>query len=135
MKIITIKKVSDIETNITQVLVCSKEKVAVAALIKSTSEVWTIIPYGKNTPKLFCRFPLVGTEDFSFPVVLNSPDFKVSQERNQIQEGAEVNKAIIDTGIELYTKLLKYASGKQWNALYNLCYVIRSTSSALQKKN
>jgi hypothetical protein len=134
MKIITIEEASDIEKNIRQVFVCSKDRVSVAALIKSVNKVWTIIPYSENTPKLFCKFPLIGTENFSFPVVLNSPDFKVCQERNQIQEGADENRAIIETGKELFTKLLQYVSTKKWNDLYNICYINRSTPSTLQKK-
>jgi Molecular chaperone, HSP90 family len=134
MKIITIEETSDSEKNIRHVFVCSKDRVSIAALIKSINKIRTIIPYSENTPKLFCTFPLIGTEDFTFPVVLNSPDFKVSQERNQIQEGADENRAIIETGKELYSKLLHYVSTKKWNDLYNICYINRSTPSTLQKK-
>lgn len=88
----------------------------------------------KELPKIFCTFPLIGTENFSFPVVVNCPNFKVLQERNNIQEGAEINQKIMDIAISLYKQMLEYASHKKWNNLFNLCYISNSKKSSWQKE-
>lgn len=78
----------------------------------------------EDTPKIFCSFPLIGTESFSFPVAVNSPYFKVLQERNGIQEGNEINRKIFDVAIKLYSTVMDYMSSKEgWKQLYNLCKV------------
>lgn len=87
----------------------------------------------EGLPKLFCQFPLIGTESFTFPVMLNSPKLKVLQERNHIQEGAEENKEIIDIAISLYEQMLSYAAKANWDNLYNYCYLNGSSFSILQK--
>lgn len=37
-----------------------------------------IILPNKNVPKLFCDFPLVWTEKFYFPVIVNNPFFEIT---------------------------------------------------------
>lgn len=87
-----------------------------------------------STPKIFCTFPLIGTESFSFPVAVNSPCFKVLQERDGIHEGSEINKKIFDVAIKLYSTIMNYmASNKDWKQLYNICKVEHSNSE-LQNK-
>ncbi len=83
----------------------------------------------EGTPKIFCSFPLIGTENFSFPVAVNSPYFKVLQERNGIQEGSEVNSKIFEVAIKLYSKVMDYMSSKkELKKLYNLCKVAHNGS-------
>ncbi|MCB2297946.1 sacsin N-terminal ATP-binding-like domain-containing protein [Clostridium tagluense] len=116
-----------------EVLVCSDKnnQVSIATIIKYSHGQY-YIESSKKIPKLFCTFPLVGTENFTFPIVLNCPKFKVLQERNQIQEGAAVNKEIIDISISLYNKMLKYVCCNKWDKLYNACYISRTEESAFQ---
>ena len=119
---------------IKQILVCTDKtnEVSVATLIEYRENNYYTCTM-KEVPKLFCTFPLIGTENFSFPVVLNSPKLKVLQERNHIQEGAEVNREIIDIAISLYERMLDYACGNEWNSLYNICYMNNSKESSWQK--
>lgn len=88
----------------------------------------------EDTPKIFCSFPLIGTESFSFPFAVNSPYFKVLQERNGIQEGSEVNRHIFDVAVKLYSSIMDYmALNEGWKQLYNLCKVAHN-GTELQNK-
>lgn len=122
-----------INSTIVKVLVCSNKNndVSIATLIKCCDGQYHI-DSSKDIPKLFCTFPLVGTENFKFPIVLNCPKFKVLQERNHIQEGAPVNKEIIDIAISLYNRMLKYVCYNQWEKLYNVCYISSTEKSEFQ---
>jgi len=71
-------------------------------------------------PKLFVAFPLYGTEDFSFPVVINCRDFLPTPDRDGIFAGAEVTSANLEDknqlirAIQLLFRLLDYALNKAW---------------------
>ncbi|MBR8665888.1 hypothetical protein KEG25_21060 [Bacillus paralicheniformis] len=119
---------------IKKILVCTDntDEVSVATFIEYRENNYHMNTV-KDVPKLFCTFPLIGTENFSFPVVLNSPKLKVLQERNHIQEGAEINRDIIDIAISLYEQMLDYACGNEWNGLYNICYTNNSKESSWQE--
>lgn len=122
-----------IKSTIINVLVCSDKnnEVSIATFVKYCDDKY-YIDSSKDLPKFFCTFPLVGTEKFTFPIVLNSPKFKVLQERNHIQEGATVNKEIIEIAISLYNNMLKYICSNQWDKLYNICYLSRTKESEFQ---
>jgi hypothetical protein len=67
----------------------------------------TIIPLG-NIPKLFYDFPLFGTEKTGFPFAINSKQFDVYEERNNIYLGDEdkeevkQNKLIIENALKVW---------------------------------
>ena len=74
----------------------------------------------KNVPKLFCDFPLIGTENFHFPVIVNSFFFNPQTERDGIwlksnTDDLEVkeNQVLLEHAVELY---LNPASPKNWAA-------------------
>lgn len=92
-----------------------------------------VIPISPDTPHLYCDFPLVGTEDFHFPVVLNSRDFEPVTERDRLlldgntinEEKQEItnqgiNKKIISKSLELYRQLLTYLSENGWGNIHLL---------------
>lgn len=76
-------------------------------------------------PKLFCNFPLIGTDDFPFPVIINSPKFNPTEPRDGIfltnndDKKIDDNKKIINTACGLYQKFLNYASSREWQQLFN----------------
>lgn len=137
LKIVHVVKTNDGKetSEIQKVLVCydKENEVSIATFIESRDDKYYICPI-RDVPKLFCLFPLIGTENFGFPVVINSPKFKVLQERNHIQEGAEINRGILEIGISLYKIMLEHACRNDWNNLYNLCYMNHSKESVFQKK-
>lgn len=117
------------------VIFMNEDNVSISIVVDEITEnVYKVLSLGASFPKLFCRFPLIGTENFSFPVVINSPMFDVEKDRNAIHEGSDENIQVIKTAIKLYFKLLDYAKKNDWQGMYNLCNMNRPTSSSLQKK-
>ncbi|MXZ00258.1 ATP-binding protein, partial [Candidatus Poribacteria bacterium] len=95
-----------------------KEKTSVIVPLKS-HDGGTICLLVENTPRLFKGFPLVGTEFFSFPAVINSPNFTVTSDRDSVplNKDSEVNQTnleIIEEACALLVDLVDYASSNEW---------------------
>lgn len=77
-------------------------------------------------PRLFCDFPLIGTEDFYFPVVTNSSFFNPNEPRNGIflidkaEQKVLDNKTLMKTALSLYFSLLNFASENDWQNMFHL---------------
>lgn len=77
---------------------------------------------------MFCDFPLIGTEDFSFPILIFASDFNLTEPRDGIyltckpkaDDKVKQNRGIIETACRLYEKLLQYAAQKKWEGIYNI---------------
>lgn len=92
-----------------------------------------IVPFSGRQSKLFCDFPLIGTEDFPFPVLISCPDFNPTEPRDgvfltcknkaRIDDEIEVNRNIIETACRLYKQLLEYAAQKKWDGIYNIAKI------------
>ena len=85
------------------------------------------LPLGE-IPRLFLGFPLIGTEDFCFPAVINSFDFTptenrdgvyIARNRNNNDANAE-NQAAITTACELLITLLRFAASSGWGNVHHL---------------
>lgn len=116
-----------------------KSETKIALLFKNDTYIAIEIEYRESqiflkefdplVPKLFCDFPLIGTEDFSFPVVINSPGFNPIEPRNGIyltdktDIKIDQNKSIINDAVELYYALLEYASTNNWGNIYLLAKI------------
>lgn len=78
-----------------------------------------------NIPRIFCDFPLIGTEKFFFPTILNSSHFVPLTERDGIwlknSEDAEVknNQALVAEAVTLYKDLLLKLSENNVRNLYH----------------
>lgn len=104
-----------------RIALCQNEIAAVAieidALTNSVKEL-------KDVPRLFCDFPLIGTEKFHFPVVANSFYFNPQTERDGIwlkgNEDAEVqvNQAILVQAVSLFEALISKLSSSGIKNLY-----------------
>lgn len=117
------------------ILIIQDRGVSLAVLVEEMDDCkYRILPYLKQTPILFCKFPLVGSENFSFPVVLNCSKFEVMKDRNAIHEEDKGNKDILNIAIKLYEQLINDASQNEWEDLYNLCFVSQNDNSSIQKK-
>jgi hypothetical protein len=84
-----------------------------------------IIPIANNVPRLFCAFPLVGTENFTFPMVLNSRNFAPKTERdglflNGAAKEAQLNKQLLQQSLQLYKTTLHYLSNQKTEDLFLL---------------
>ncbi|KJS10471.1 MAG: hypothetical protein VR67_17970 [Peptococcaceae bacterium BRH_c8a] len=120
-----------------KILVCSDQAkdVSIATLIEPCGDnnVFRCLPM-KDMTKLYCTFPLIGTENFYFPIALHSPRFRVLQERNDINEGNSTNKDIVETAVRLYEEVINFAYKNNWSNLYNLCYMSKSKDTPFQKE-
>ncbi len=94
----------------------SKGLTSIAIQIDKIDEQIFIKPFDKITPKLFLDFPLIGTEDFNFPVVINNPFLEPTEPRdgvfltNETDEHIINNKSVIQDATSLYFILLVYAA-------------------------
>ena len=111
---------------ITKYLVAQKGKTSVAIPFKSDGGVQTCLEL-KDVSKLFLGFPLVGTEDFSFPFVINSLAFTPTEQRNGVylwknesDEANLSNQRVIEESCELLTNIVGFAASSGWRNVYRL---------------
>lgn len=84
----------------------------------------------EKLPKLYCDFPLLGTNDFAFPVVINCRSFNPTEPRNGIflttkedkedSDDVKANKKYVLLAINLYKKFLDYFVREQYKGIYNI---------------
>lgn len=94
-----------------------------AAEIKQFDRENHIVRYSDLLPRLFCDFPLLGTHDFAFPVVINSRAFDPTEPRNGIflyGDNGEQNRNILKDACSLYASLIDYFIQNDYKDLYNI---------------
>jgi len=107
------------------ICVLKEDDVSVAIEV-IVDEYKNIKEYSNKLPKIFCDFPLVGTEDFAFPIVVNSSRFNPTEPRDGIflldKENPKIdeNKTLILKACDLYEKLLGYVSKEGYKNIYNI---------------
>jgi hypothetical protein len=119
------------DPEITSIAVLSKGLTTIAMPIEQTADGVRILPLDPNAPRLFCDFPLLGTETFPFPVIINNPTFNPTEARDGVFltkterpfPQIDHNKNIIKEALTLYLALLKHASKDDWENLHLLAAV------------
>lgn len=107
------------------ILNASDSKITVAAEIEKVDKGFKIKSH-KDIPKLFCDFPLIGTEAFHFPVIVNSFYFNPQIERDGIwlkgSDDSEVveNQSLLEQALELYKSLLDKVSSENFYDIFNM---------------
>jgi len=120
-----ISKTQNSEETDILILSVSNNKVSIATEITRSERGYSVQSI-KNLPKLFCDFPLIGTENFHFPVIVNSFFFNPQTERDGIWlkgiDDAEVeeNQKLLENAAELYGSLISQVAEKNFFDLYNL---------------
>jgi hypothetical protein len=108
------------------IAVASNERVQVAIQVKYVSGEYELCFPDSKLPRLFCDFPLIGSEDFNLPVVINSTYFNPTEQRNGVFLSDKTDPKIIENKMllmeakELYLKLVEYASTNNWKKMYVL---------------
>lgn len=116
---ITVLETTDENCTKIEYLLAQGEKALVALPLKLTGSK-LVCQSVKDIPRLFLGFPLVGTEDFSFPAVINSLVFTPTENRDGVYLGQSDNKAnrnnqtIIEEACELLVCLVQFAASKGW---------------------
>lgn len=113
------------------ILTYHEEKIDLAIPIIAKNNEIIIDEYPKDVPKLFCTFPLIGTEDFSFPVIVNSAYFNPNDPRSGIyltdveNKVVDENKNLISQALNAYKNLLNYVAEHHWKQAYNIVHIPR----------
>ena len=98
---------------------------SVAIPIAPTDNGATCLPLG-GIPRLFLGFPLVGTETFSFPSVINSFAFTPTEHRDGVylgqsdDEANQTNQAVVTEACDLHTKLIAFVTESLWANTHSL---------------
>lgn len=107
-----------------KIITITKYNVSLALQIEEIQNKIFVKKFKDTIPKLFCQFPLVGSDKFPFPFIINSPDFNPTEPRhgvhlieNEEEENLE-NIAIMIKAKELYFDLLDYASKNSWGNMH-----------------
>jgi len=124
IEIYTVNKVAG-NTNSEIFIACiSNENVCVAIEISIEQGTFKFVEPSSKLPRLFCEFPLVGTDKFNFPMVVNSPYFNPTESRDGVyltdrnDDKITENKKLFKQAAELYLQLLEYASANRWKDLW-----------------
>ncbi len=109
-------------------LLAEGEQVSVTVPVDANHNGSSCVPL-EDIPRLFLGFPLVGTETFSFPAVINSFAFTPTENRDGVYLGQsknaanETNKSAIEEACDLHLKLVDYAANERWRHTYRLADV------------
>ncbi len=74
-----------------------------------------------NAPKLLLGFPLIGTEDFSFPAVVHSLRFSPTEDRDGVYLGQSddpvnsENQAVLEEACRLLLSIAEFAAKERWS--------------------
>jgi hypothetical protein len=90
-----------------------------------------ILEIDDSVPSLFCEFPLIGSSSFSFPSIINNPNFNPTEPRDGIQLTttqrvnilSDQNKEYISEALELYEVFVEHATTQNWGNLHLLARI------------
>ena len=100
-------------------------RVSVTVPVAPTDDGLVCLPL-EDIPRLFLGFPLVGTETFSFPAVINSLAFTPTENRDGVylgqsdDEANQTNQAVIEDACDLHVKLIEFATESRWANVHTL---------------
>lgn len=129
IKIYTITQDIQNEKHESKIAVLTKNQTSIAIEIEYIDGQIFLKEFKPLVPRLFCDFPLIGTEDFSFPVIINSPGFNLNEPRNGVYltDKSDIkideNKSIMFDAVDLYYTLLEYASVNNWGNIHLLAKI------------
>ena len=118
-------------------LLAEGEETSVAIPLEDDGQACLLV---NNIPRLFLGFPLVGTEEFSFPAIINSFSFSPTENRDGVYLGQEndeansKNKAVIEEACELLVGLLDVAASAGWRNIYALADIPQVNEPNQKKK-
>ncbi|MEW4025037.1 ATP-binding protein [Bacillus sp. YAF8] len=123
----------NVSDSIKELLILNENNVTIGCAIERKDQKIYFLPIPDAMPRVFCEFPLLGTEEFSFPIVVNSGLFEVERDRNAIRDSNLVNNELIKVAVSLYKELIDYCSDRKGTRNeFNICILKPSTSSSIQ---
>ncbi len=124
INLITIDKRVKGEVETCHVVVANKNETSVAIEVKVIKDEIYVLAFNEKTPRIFCEFPLIGTEGFSFPAVINNPLFDLNEPRDDIflsesdDEDVLKNKQILGVAVELFQEIIDLSVQNGWRQQY-----------------
>ena len=112
------------------ILSSSSDNCEVLVEVQIESDQKRILPYSDNLPRLFCDFPLLGSDEFAFPVVVNSSCFNPTEPRDGVfltavnNESVNENYQILVEALTHYKKVVTYLNDEKYIGLYNIVKVV-----------
>ena len=96
----------------------NEEKTSVIVPLESNNDEFVCLGV-EQTPRIFKGLPLVDTESYSLPAIINSSKFNVKSTRDSLplQEGKEnkINREIIEGACVLLVALVEHAASNKWH--------------------
>lgn len=120
-----IEKVENSVKSDVLILQAKASKVSIAIEVDKVEKGYLVKDIG-SVPKLFCDYPLIGSEDFHFPVVVNSFYFNPLTERdgvwlkNSNDSEVQENQELLTCSVELYKNLVDGVDRGSVFDLFNL---------------
>lgn len=95
-----------------------------------------VLPYPQKLTKLFCSLPMIGTENFSSPLAINSGKFIPKTERDGIKltNVDLVNRTIISSASKAYQNIVNQLVAQDADGLYNIVNWTYYTGDDSEKK-
>ena len=125
---VTVSEIVNGNRKVREYLLAHGDQVSVSIPIESVADGSRCLPIG-DTPRLFLGFPLIGTESFSFPAVINSFNFTPTDNRDGVYLGQSNDQASINNGeaiseaSDLLTRLLEFMASCNWKDVYLLTVI------------
>jgi len=127
IKVSTIHKKTSSEITAIKIITLEKNNTSIAVEIEQSEDKIYLKPLSDDLPKIFCDFPLIGTNDFTLPFAINNPNFNPTEPRDGVwltdhntEPKILENKEMFLNGLELYFELLGYAIENEWENLFLL---------------
>ncbi|WP_342431105.1 ATP-binding protein [Neobacillus sp. FSL H8-0543] len=132
---IKVVQINDSDSN-KELLIVNENNVTIGCAIERKDDKLYFLPISSTMAKVFCEFPLLGTEKFSFPIVVNSRFFEVERDRNAIRDSNKSNNELIQVAVSLYKELIDYCSSNNTTKNeFNICILNKATSSFIQENS
>ena len=109
-------------------LLAEGEQASVAIPLDASSNAPTCMPID-DTPRLFLGFPLIGTERFSFPAVVNSFNFTPTEDRDGVYLGQSgnttnlTNQGVLEEACLLHLELIRFVTEAHWGSVHELAVI------------
>lgn len=88
-------------------------------------EKYQLLAFPDNCPLLFCAFPMIGTSDFNFPVVVHSEKFIPNRERDgiEISDYDTENRDRLIEAKDAFLRLLGIIEEYEWTDAFNVSFI------------
>lgn len=124
IKMVKVNKYINGVCEVCNIVVATNDETSVAIEVNNVKDKVHLRRLNDKTPRIFCDFPLIGTEKFPFPAVVNNASFDLNEPRDDIflstSDDKDVleNKKILETAVELFKDIVNLSVEKNWSKQY-----------------